>query len=147
MQTELVDRAMQACFRQLEIRTIERFRCKEPLAVELSRQLRDAVPFWCADRARIQLLEFARDLKSWIELRRTVLDNRLGPSILSPTPNSVNKPQPYFTEAVFATLIRAEVIATFARYLKAFDIACLLGGSLSYGKFFNVRQSLVDSVT
>jgi SAM-dependent methyltransferase len=133
---------MQASFRQLEIRTVERFRCKEPLAIELSRQLKEAVPQFSSDDAKGQLFDFAKELKQWLDEQRDLLDAYLGPSLLSPTPNSVNKPQPYFTEAVFATLIRCEVIATYAKYLKSLDIGCVLGGSLSYGKFFNMRQSL-----
>ncbi|MCU1267201.1 MAG: methyltransferase type 11 [Acidobacteria bacterium] len=141
MERASLDRAMQASFRQLEIRTEERFRCKEPLAIEFSTQLKEAVPSFCSDDANERLQEFARDIKSWLDDRREILDHKLGESILSPTPNCANKPQPYFTEAVFATLIRCEVVATYAKYLKMLDMGAILGGSVSYGKFFNVRQS------
>jgi SAM-dependent methyltransferase len=142
MQRELINRAMQASLRQLEIRTVERFRCKEPLAMEISRQLKDAVPLFCSDNAKEQLFDFAKELKQWVDEQRDDLDSYLGPSSLSSTPNVVNKPQPHFTETIFATLIRCEVIATYSKYLKYLNIGCVLGGSLSYGKFFNIRQSL-----
>jgi 2-polyprenyl-3-methyl-5-hydroxy-6-metoxy-1,4-benzoquinol methylase len=145
MQIELIDRAMQASRRQVEIRTVEKFRCKEPLAMELSRQLKEAVPLFCSEDAKDQLIDFSSELKQWLDVHRRELDTYLGPSLISPMPNSVNKPQPHFTEAVFATLIRCEVIATYAKYLKSLNIGCILGGSLSYGKFFNVRQSLERS--
>src|SRR5260221_8867845 len=137
-----LDKALRRSIRQTEVRTSELFRCKEPLADEFIHQFDRAVKNYNSPTSYHQVVAFARDAKSWMDDNRETLDAYLGPQQLSPRPNQVNKHQPHFSEAVFATLLRQEFLARYVRFLYPIDFGCVVGGSLSYGQFFNVRQSL-----
>lgn len=137
---DLLNRALRRSLRQVQIRHFERFRCKEPLAEELIAQFKEAVPCLCDKSSLPNLIKFTHQLKKWIDKKIDELNEYLGSSLLSPQPNIVNKPQPPFVSSVIATLIRFELLATYLPYIRLFDIGCILGGSLSYGKFFNIRQ-------
>ena len=136
----LLNRALRRSLRQVQIRHFERFRCKEPLAEELIAQFKAAVPYLSNRHVFSDLLNFARQLKDWLDENRQTFNEYHGSSLLSPQPNIVNKPQPPFVSSVIATLIRFELLATYLPYIRLFNLGCILGGSLSYGKFFNVRQ-------
>ena len=99
------------------------------------------MPDLSAPTAFDQLLDFSLEVYQWIKQNKDTLDEHFGENRLSPQPNLVNKSQPHFAEAVLSTLVRYELITKYAQYVKFLDIGCMLGGSLSYGKFFNLRQS------
>lgn len=137
-----LDYSLSKSLRQIQIRTSERFRCKEPLAVNLGQQLKENIPDFCEPKSKEKLIYFARDIGQWVSINKKTLMRFFGISQLSPQPNYSNKPQPSFIEAVYATLVRCEWLTLYAKYLKKLNIGCILGGSLSYGKFFNIRQAI-----
>lgn len=141
----MLDRALRRSLRLVQINNYERFRCKEPLAEELISQLKSSVPHFSEITSLKNLIDFSTELKQWVDAKFSVLDESLGTSLLSPLPNIINKPQPPFVVSLISTLIRYELLAKYLPVLKILNVGCILGGSLSYGSFFNVRQDLSGS--
>lgn len=137
-----LNRGLRRAERQFHLRSTERFRCKEPLAEVLINSWKEYIRDYYDPSSLNLLLDFAAIVKRWIKQNKNILDLNFGEAALSPHPNRVNKPQPHFGEAVLATLIRYELIIRNCRALRELNVGCFLGGSMSYGKFFNVRQTV-----
>ena len=142
LNSALLDRALLMSIRRSQTSISNRFKSKEPIAAQFDEEYQSFVGNLTGNSALEKHLNFSQLALEWLQVNDNIINRHLGPRSLSPLPNVLDKPQPHFFEAVFATLLKLELLITFVPFIKSFSVGCLLGGSLSYGRFFNVRQAV-----
>lgn len=64
---------------------------------------------------------------------------KFNPNLVEKGEEVIGKQQPSFTEAISETIARLKFLFIFTEQLPAAVLSCISGGSMSYGRFYNVR--------